>query len=316
MHFFQVRAAFLFGAICFAATAAPFATCRAADDESKTVSGAITAAFDAATSQITLDLTAPLGAHALKVAGFADKAALAKTRSNDILKVEVDDPNNPQSITKIVEIDRPVGKTPRLIALAISFGILLLIAAGVTGWKPYNFLIGTDNRYSNSKCQLALWFGVVTTVYMATVGLRIWLLGWDFIGGVGLTQNLVVLTGLSAFTFGGAKAITVKKVNDAANAGKEPVKRPAAKANFPADLVQNDGLQGQPPQMDIGDLQMILVTLAAVIIFLLSAFHFLENLQFAQTVTLPDVDTTLLSGFGLGQGAYLIKKAASNPGDG
>jgi hypothetical protein len=27
-------------------------------------------------------------------------------------------------------------------------------------------------------------------------------------------------------------------------------------------------------------------------------------------VTFPDVDTTLLSGFGLGQGAYLIKKMA------
>jgi len=33
-------------------------------------------------------------------------------------------------------------------------------------------------------------------------------------------------------------------------------------------------------------------------------------------MTLPDVDTTLLSGFGIGQGAYLIKKLAAPLGKG
>jgi hypothetical protein len=47
---------------------------------------------------------------------------------------------------------------------------------------------------------------------------------------------------------------------------------------------------------------------------------YLRVLDLSATVTLPDVDGTLLAAFGLGQGAYLMKKAASgsnpepNPG--
>lgn len=295
-------------------TAAPYASSRAADTPAKTVSGSVSQTFDKAASQIKVDIGAPLGERVLKVAALADKELLAKAEVADLVKIEVDDPDGPQTITKVDRIDRPVGRMERIIALGISFGLLLLLAALVTGWKPQNFLIGTDNRYSNSKCQIALWFGAVGTVYLGALGLQFWLLGADFIGGVGLPTNLVVLTGLSAFTFGGAKAITVKKVADAAAAaqpGAPPAKQAAAKANFPEDLVQND-----TGQFDIGDFQMILVVLAAVIIFALSVFHFLSTLQLASPVTLPDADTTLLSGFGLGQGAYLLKKAASSAGDG
>jgi len=77
------------------------------------------------------------------------------------------------------------------------------------------------------------------------------------------------------------------------------------------DLVTNDS-----GQADFGDFQMILITAAAVVIFLLSACYFLGMLSFETNVTLPDIDTTLLSTFGLGQGAYLLKKAALKLGDG
>ena len=40
------------------------------------------------------------------------------------------------------------------------------------------------------------------------------------------------------------------------------------------------------------------------------------ELKLATQVTLPDVDTTLLASFGIGHGAYLIKKAALKPGEG
>jgi ABC-type Co2+ transport system permease subunit len=180
-------------------------------------------------------------------------------------------------------------------------------------WRgaPQEFLIGTDNRYSNSQCQLALWFGAMATVYLAAVWLRIIYLGWDFVGGVGLTTNLVALTGLSAFTFGSAKVITAQKVDTAAQAGHVDAKPPAASPNLLTDLVQNDS-----GKADLGDFQMILITLAAVTIFVVSAFNFLGSLELATQVTLPDIDTTLLSAFGLGQGAYLIKKGAARLGEG
>ena len=65
---------------------------------------------------------------------------------------------------------------------------------------------------------------------------------------------------------------------------------------------------------DFGDFQMLVVTLVAVTMYLLAAYHFLGQIQFAASVSLPDVDTTVLSAFGLGQGAYLVKKAVGNVG--
>jgi hypothetical protein len=45
-------------------------------------------------------------------------------------------------------------------------------------------------------------------------------------------------------------------------------------------------------------------------LFALAAFHSFGRLTLASSAMLPDVDTTLLTGFGVGQGAYLFKKAA------
>jgi hypothetical protein len=59
---------------------------------------------------------------------------------------------------------------------------------------------------------------------------------------------------------------------------------------------------------------MLAVTLVAVGMYLLLVFHFLESIEFLKTVSLPDVDTTILAGFGLGQGAYLAKKAGGDVG--
>jgi hypothetical protein len=110
-----------------------------------------------------------------------------------------------------------------------------------------------------------------------------------------------------------AKELTKAKAADADKAGKkakaEP--KPDGVPNFWKDLVQND-----KGEADLGDFQMILVTVAAVVVYGLSIFHFLGALPISTVISLPDVDTTLLSGFGVGQGAYLIKKAALNPGDG
>jgi hypothetical protein len=161
---------------------------------------------------------------------------------------------------------------------------------------------------------------MLAVIYVSAVALRIVYLDSNFIGGVGVTANVIALTGLSALSFGGAKVITTQKTSPSPPAAgtlnvpgqlARPPKLPAASPNLLTDLFQND--RGDA---DFGDFQMILVTLAAVGIYLSSAFVFLGNLWPDKTITLPDLDTTLLSAFGLGQGAYLVKKAAMNPGEG
>jgi hypothetical protein len=180
---------------------------------------------------------------------------------------------------------------------------------------PLKLILGEDGRYSNSKFQIAAWFFVLITTYLATLALRIWYAGCDFIGGVNIPHNLLLLSGMSVLTFAGAKAITTSKVNTEKakpNGDQDPKDKAHATANFFQDLTHNDGNAARPPQLDFGDFQMLLITLIAVGTYLVLVFGFLGNIVAAKTITLPDVDTTMLAAFTLGHGAYLAKKAAGN----
>ena len=112
-------------------------------------------------------------------------------------------------------------------------------------------------------------------------------------------------------TFAGAKGITTEKVKSA-EAKNLPNPKPKIKEgseNLWRDLVQND--EGN---FDLGDFQMVVVTLLAVAMYLVLIFHFLGSIELRNAVDFPDVDTTILAAFGLGQGAYLTKKAAGDAG--
>ncbi|HEU4854062.1 MAG TPA: hypothetical protein VFS89_02105, partial [Nitrosospira sp.] len=122
--------------------------------------------------------------------------------------------------------------------------------------------------------------------------------------GVDIPPNLLILSGISVLTFTAAKAITAGKVERAASEGKTDVK---TSADIPqaTDLICDDSRR-----TDLGDFQMVVITILAVIIYAISAVEFMEQIEFRRVVTMPDVDATLLSIFGLGQAAYLGKKAA------
>jgi len=228
------------------------------------------------------------------------------------------------SLTGLAHWDVPAGT--RIITLVLFAVLLLGFAALATKGAPQSFVIGADNRYSNSKFQIAMWFWLLLTTYLSAICLRVLGPGWSFFGSVNIPQNLLLISGLSAITYGGAKAITQAKVDAATAAGVADPKPAAVKPNFFADLVENDGTAvpsagGGVPALntavrsfDFGDFQMLVVTFLALIMYLLAAYHFLGQIQFAASVTLPDVDTTILSAFGLGQGAYLVKKGAGNIG--
>lgn len=209
-----------------------------------------------------------------------------------------------------------------------ALAILLLGVGILTGFNFTQYLLGMDCRYSKSKFQIALWFGVLIWSYLAFTIVRLYEFGLSHIGGIGITENLLLLSGLSALTYGGAKAITTSKVdaakdkdaaatatavaNNVAPPSPTPTKVSAdiGKASFPKDLVTDDA--GKP---DFGDLQMIVIVILAVTIYIIHVIADLSLISPALTIELPDVDSTLLGMFGVGQGAYLIKKFAGTPGN-
>ncbi|MEA2693857.1 MAG: hypothetical protein QOJ16_3244 [Acidobacteriota bacterium] len=214
-----------------------------------------------------------------------------------------------------LQIDtQPVTPWMRFVTMMGAAALLLLFAWVVLGKGAIaNLILGIDGLYSKSKFQLVVWFGVLMVAYLSTLWLRFCYSANLLIGTVRIPANLLALSGLSALTFAGAKAITQTKQDrvDAAVAKGVPnaaslYKANVRSANLVYDLVHDDGTH-----VDLGDFQMVLITLVAALTYVVQVFMFLRALDLSATVTLPDADSTLLAAFGLGQGAYLLKKAAS-----
>lgn len=237
------------------------------------------------------------------------------------------DASKNQNALKALSVDS-VSTTAGVWVLLGSAVICFLLYCCLSGFKPQQLIIGQDNRYSNSKFQMAVWFFVLITSYIAALWIRVWAAGTDFIGGVNIPNNLLALSGLSVLTFGGAKAITSTK---SGAQGQRP-KTQADKPRFLFDLTHDDGVPAQPaqaaignqpavaaqpeipPQFDFGDFQMLIVTLIAVATYVVLILNFFGTVSYTRVTSLPDVDTTLLAAFGLGQGAYLTKKAVGGVG--
>ncbi|TCS12100.1 hypothetical protein [Caulobacter sp. BK020] len=259
--------------------------------------------------QLTVLPTGAPGPVTLTVDRPADKQALdLGARPGDRVWLTVDDPLSPQHVVQITRLARPVPVLQRTIALVAAFAVIAAFASLATAGRPWRFLVGNDNRMSNSQTQMALWFGVVAMVYGATLILRAWFLGWEFMGGIAMTTNVLAMTGLSGLSFGAAKVVAVQKdANAAAAPAVDGAPAPPGVAPRPriADLVLNDY-----GAADLGDFQMILISSVATLIFAAASWEFLTMIDIVRATTLPDVDTALLGSFGVGQGAYLIKKAA------
>lgn len=214
----------------------------------------------------------------------------------------------------------------RILSMAVAAGIVLAIALWASDGHLAGYVIGADNRYSNSKCQLALWFGTLMVAYLSTLILRTWALGLGSLGDIGIPPIVAGLAGISAGSFAGAKAVTTQKDADAkafnaANAGTPMPPKPEKLPNPSRPAIRKDLFCDDSGNLDIGDFQMIFVTLLVVTIYWLKLYYFLGTDPLVnplkapgEWVMLPDVDTSLLTGFGIGQGAYLLKKMVSPAG--
>ena len=244
----------------------------------------------------------------------AGKALRARVKSSvhpgDLVVVKVAAVKGQQpALTKLDIETVPVAASQRWLTMAGAALLLLLFVKAALAGNLQRLIVGLDGRTSNSKFQMAVWFGVLMVAYLSTLWLRFCLSGNLVLGAVDVPTNLLALSGLSALSFAGAKAITQGKQNALAAAGMTgAMKQPAGRPAQLADLVQDDA-----GNADFGDFQMLLVTIIAALTYLVQIFMFLGVLELRGKISLPDADSTLLAAFGLGQGAYLVKKAASGP---
>lgn len=195
---------------------------------------------------------------------------------------------------------------------ALVLAVTAALVAGATwlllGCKPpWLLFLGQDNRYSTSKFQGVIWFWVLISAYLAILVQRAGSAGLGYFGGVDIPENLLILSGLSAVTVAGAKVITSSKV-DAANA-RDPTLadggKPPASVPRLTDLVRDD-----LNRADFGDFQSVVITVIAVAVYAVAVVEFMTLVEFRHQIEMPDVNSTLLALFGLGQAAYLGKKAA------
>jgi len=106
---------------------------------------------------------------------------------------------------------------------------------------------------------------------------------------------------------------TIQAAADDAVMAAPAVAQATAKQVAKAPSFFRDLLRDDLGRADIGDFQMLTVTLLAGLTYGIQLVAYLSALPLAHAVKMPDVDSTILATFGLGQGAYLTKKYLGGP---
>ncbi len=220
--------------------------------------------------------------------------------AGDVVRLSIAGDEGDWFLTDIQAATATPSNDRRIVLLLVSLAVPLGAAFLLYGAKLTRLIVGFDGRYSKSKFQIAAWFAVLIATYIACLVVRAWSSQRLLWGGIDIPNNLLLLSGLSALSFAGAKGITSSKVDRGVLAKPRNPQAP----KFWSDLLYDD--QGRP---DFGDFQMLVVTGLAIFTYLGAVMAYLGHARLSATTRLPDVDTTILSAFGLGQGAYLAKKA-------
>ena len=314
------RLRFVAAAVLCAAFTCMASPSHADDEKAGTVS-----AIDTVKRQVTISVDTAGTVYTVTGDSAADKVGTLAPGDRVNFKPGTDQKVDAATIQKANTIV-PVPLRDKLLAFVLAGLVVLLLASWAAGWNIGRYFTGKDKRLSNSQTQLVLWSATVVIVYLTTVLLRAYYgaASATMIGGVEIPQNLLLLSGLSGISFAGARSITTSKdasakaqnaTNAAAIAAGTAVAEPEKQADGdgPAftDLFQDDH-----DILDLGDTQMIFITVIAVVLYWAKSLAFLSNIEIAPHALLPDVDTYLLTSFGIGQGAYLAKKAASKAGNG
>jgi hypothetical protein len=146
------------------------------------------------------------------------KAIILDFSNGDLVDLSYD--NETKELTSLSVATISVDGWLRFGSILISGFLLYLLTWGIVYLTKkdakisLNYIfVGQDKRLSNSKSQMAIWFFVVMVSYISFNILRAFNGGLGFVGGIGIPENLLVLSGISAVTYGGAKVITQSQVN-------------------------------------------------------------------------------------------------------
>lgn len=161
---------------------------------------------------------------------------------------------------------------------------------------------GADGRPSTSKLQFFVWNGVVIFAYLAMWAARGQIAGATTQPNTNpdFPSNVLLAMGFSAGTLALAKGITVNQ------AGNNTIVKnilPAPIQDVSAFFEDDNG------DFDLGKFQMLVWIGIAVAVYLHRVIHEIYLGHAGQFSTIPDIDTALMTLMGLGQGAYLGKKA-------
>ena len=275
------------------APAAPTAPAASSQPSaSRTLTGRVAAiSEDQSSLVVTSDKKDGTGKESQPIAITAKalQALLKNFRVGDAVRVEITQEGAQTILREIGAAESVrVSVKERWIALGIGLAVLVLFALVLLGGDVRGLLLGADGRYSNSKVQMALWFGALIITYIALLWLRWW--KGAGVGGVSLAQNLLLISGMSALTFGAAKGITTAKIQAreereiaagsppamAALLAESAVKPPAtpAERGLIKNLVRNDD-----GRVDIGDFQMVVVTILAVLVYVGQVYEFSASIE-------------------------------------
>jgi hypothetical protein len=206
-----------------------------------------------------------------------------------------------QSVRVFASHTRPIDRFATLLFVAAAMVVALL------GFFKRGFLhlcVGKDGRLSNSQAQIATWFFALILSLLTTLLFRTIAAGPTYATGIGIPMNLLLVSGLSAIVFVGARAATEAKVQA----------DPSSKPQFEGELQVSHLYNDDAGSFDLSDFQMLVVTLVAVFSYLLAFLGYLTEIPASGSTSLPDLNTSILALFGLGQGAYLTRKLTGSRG--
>jgi len=226
------------------------------------------------------------------------------------------------------------------------FWVVLYIATRSHPWA----LIKDDNGSSStSKFQMMIWTATVVFAYLAIYQVRFSQHHPE--GLPSMPVNVLIAMGISIASTVAAKAIAVSKDNAAKDAAASDIAQQQAVQQAGAAAVTQGAVQGAaeggadrvvvsvmappapqaPPvqvdksgifldakgRPDLGKVQVILWTLIAIGVFLSHVFLSMStagvcNANQECLTTIPDIGQTLMVLMGLGHGAYIGNKLASN----
>jgi hypothetical protein len=165
--------------------------------------------------------------------------------------------------------------------------------------------MGNDNRYSNSKTLFIFWFFILLISLISFGILRVQNSGsLLFFGGIRIPDSLLALSGITSVTLISAKAVALDQDNKGLKE-KSP-DGPSKIEYFFRDLLCND-----KKEIDLGDFQMTIINGLLMIGYILIFIGFLQVIPLNKSASLPDIDSSLITGLGFTQATYLVKKLVS-----